>query len=247
MDFPPYSPPISDRCDDTRIEAVTTCVGFDDYLDVALSYNHSHLDTLIVVTSHDDKLTHAVCRKHGCTCVQTDLFKKDGRNFNKGAAINAGFSYFRYFGWRLHLDVDILLPDNFNRLLFNHHALDKSSIYGADRVDVVGLDALAELHKPQHKYSCLVQSGSPIQSGARYVDPLYGYVPIGYFQLWHASAQKSYPYSLGTAAHDDVMFAALWPQTRRQLLPGVICYHLCSKEPVWGEQWEGKRKQPRLK
>ena len=36
--------------------------------------------------------------KYGATMVQTDLFKKHGRNFNKGAAINAGFNYFNFSG-----------------------------------------------------------------------------------------------------------------------------------------------------
>ena len=39
------------------MEAVTACVGFDDVLDVALGNNHPHLDTMIVVTSHDDRAT----------------------------------------------------------------------------------------------------------------------------------------------------------------------------------------------
>src|SRR5207244_10492182 len=47
-----------------RLEAVTVCVGFDDILDVTLALNHPHLDTMIVVTSHDDKRTHHVAHKH---------------------------------------------------------------------------------------------------------------------------------------------------------------------------------------
>src|SRR3954468_3524153 len=83
-----------------RIEAVTVSVGYDDFLDETLTLNHPQLDTMIVVTSHEDRKTHAVCRKHGAHCIPTDLIKKNGRNFNKGAAINAGFAYFQYHGWR---------------------------------------------------------------------------------------------------------------------------------------------------
>ena len=121
-----------------RIEAITTCVGFDDILDITLGLNHPHLDTMIVITSHDDKKTQHVAQKHGAVCVQTDLFKKNGRNFNKGAAINAGMARYQYHGWRLHLDSDIILPDNFRRMLFNHTHLDENCIYGADRIDVIG-------------------------------------------------------------------------------------------------------------
>jgi hypothetical protein len=234
-----------------RLEAVTCCVGFDDLLDITLSLNHPHLDTLIVVTSHADHATQAVARKHGAICVQTDLFRKNGRTFNKGAAINAGFSRFQYHGWRLHLDADIALPDNFRRILFNHTHLDRHCIYGADRVDVVGSDEIAAVKSgnghPQHAQGFMVAPRPAQPLSARYVDTLRGYVPIGFFQLWHSSTQKEYPWSLGTAAHDDVMFAEQWPAPFRRHLPTVICQHLCAHAPSLGENWDGARKQPRIK
>lgn len=242
----PDTPP--SNCEDLRLEAVTVSVGFDDMLDVTLAANHPHVDSLIVVTSHEDKKTQGVCHKHGATCVPTDLFTKNGRKFNKGAAINAGFNYFQYYGWRMHLDADIMLPDNFRRILFNHHALDKSTIYGADRVDVIGRSEVDELKfcSPQHRHRVLVESQRPRQIGARFICPLNGYVPLGYFQLWHSKCQKPYPYSLGTAAHDDTMFSALWPRTHRQVLQGVLVYHVLERPSRWGENWDGNRQQPRL-
>ena len=231
-----------------RLEAVTVCVGFDDFLDVTLGLNHPHLDTMIVVTSHDDQRTHRVARKHGAICVQTDLFKKNGRSFNKGAAINAGLSRFQYHGWRLHLDADIALPDNFRRMLLNHTHLDPACIYGADRCDVIGVAELrvTRARDPQHAHSAFISPQHHRPLSPRYVDPLRGYVPIGFFQLWHARTQKSYPYSLGTAAHDDVMFAEQWATEHRRHLPTVICHHLCARPPKLGENWEGNRHQPRL-
>jgi hypothetical protein len=230
-----------------RLEAVTVCVGFDDLLDVTLGLNHPHLDTLIIVTSHADRATQAVAAKHGAICVQTDLFGKNGRAFNKGAAINAGFSRFQYHGWRLHLDADIALPDNFRRILFNHTVLDPACIYGADRVDVIGREAIGNsAAAPQHIHGFLLspQPSHPLSS--RYVDTLRGYVPIGFFQLWHCSTQKEYPWSLGTAAHDDIMFAEQWPAPCRRFLPTVICQHLCTAPPQLGENWDGNRRQPRI-
>jgi hypothetical protein len=233
-----------------RLEAVTVCVGFDDLLDLTLELNHPHLDTLIVVTSHADRATQAVARKHGAICVETDLFGKNGRHFNKGAAINAGFARFQYHGWRLHLDADIALPDNFRRILFNHTVLDRDCIYGADRVDVVGAEALRQAQgggqPPQHLHGFMVAPVPSHPLSARYVDTLRGYVPIGFFQLWHCSTQKDYPWSLGTAAHDDVMFAEQWPAPYRRHLPTVICRHFCTASPALGENWDGARRQPRI-
>jgi hypothetical protein len=251
--------PSSHPTEALRLEAVTTCVGFDDLLDFTIGTNHPHLDTLIVVTSHDDKKTQQVCLKHGVICVPTDLFQKNGRSFNKGAAINAGFGHFQYHGWRLHLDVDIALPDNFKRVLFNHTHLEQDCLYGADRQDIIGQAEFnawrqASLRMPQALYRSgisashggAVHQKTPSASSARFVDRLHGYCPIGFFQLWHASRQAGYPYSLGTAAHDDVLFACLWPEAKRRLLPSVVCYHLCAEPPYYGQNWDGIRRQPRF-
>jgi hypothetical protein len=43
-----------------------------------------------------------------------------------------------------------------------------------------------------------------------------------------------------------MMFAALWPSHCRRHLPTVLCYHLCPVTPRVGENWDGKRNQPRL-
>jgi hypothetical protein len=177
-----------------RLEVVTTCVGFDDFLDETLAYNHGQVDTMIVVTTHQDWKTQGVARKHGALCVQTDLFFKNGRQFNKGAAINSGFDYFQYHGWRMHLDCDIALPANFRRMLFNHTHLDQSCLYGADRFDVIGSQSLGKVGI-QHSHGLFVNAPTAASMSHRMIRTLNGYEPLGYFQLWHASCQKAYPYS----------------------------------------------------
>jgi hypothetical protein len=237
-----------DMAEKWKLELVTTCVGFDDILDLTLPQNHPQVDTLIVVTSHEDKKTQMVAKKHGAMLVVTDLFKKNGRNFNKGAAINAGFDYWQWHGWRMHIDSDIALPDNFRRVLFNHTVLDTGCIYAADRVDVVGKEGLDRaLGHAQHSQGMFVTTPKGTEVSHRFVHNLHGFQPLGYFQLWHCSCQKPYPYSLGTAAHDDIMFASLWPETQRRLLPSIFTYHVVARaNPVVGENWDGNRRQPRL-
>jgi hypothetical protein len=235
-----------ERCREAlRLECVITCAGFPDLLDVTLSENHAHFDNVIVVTTHADKATQNVARNHSATCVTSDLFFKNGRSFNKGAAINAGFDYFQYHGWRMHLDADILLPDSFRRILFNHSHLEQHCLYGADRVNIVGNQAIRALvgrPQSQHHHKLLVgESGDRGDFGHRLVCSLRGYLPLGFFQLWHSSCQKPYPYSLGTAAHDDMMFSALWPHHCRRHLATVLCYHLCPTKPRIGQNWDGHR------
>lgn len=233
-----------------RLEYVTVCVGFDDMLVHTLEQNMSQVDTAIVVTDHNDRKTHEVCRKLGVRCVPTDLFKKNGRNFNKGAAINAGFNYFQYHGWRMHLDSDIMLPPMFRTMLFNHEYLAKNTIYGCDRVNVYGKKELETIwNDPLQRMNGLFvgQHGKfRRQIEARFVNNLEGYLPLGYFQLWNACTQKPYPYSLGSAAHDDTMFSGLWPRQSRDLLKTSYVYHLAARETKMGENWEGHRKQPRF-
>lgn len=246
--------------DSNRLEIIVSCVGFDDILKVTLAQNHAHADNLVVATSHEDKATQSLCRQFSVRCVPTDLFQKNGRNFNKGAGVNAAFGYFQYHGWRLHLDADIMLPDNFRRILFNHTSLDACCLYGADRFDVIGAEGVRKLREAQVEtpqlmhhsgvspvYGGAVYPEMPSASSARYVHTTHGYVPIGFFQLWHSSHQPAeYPYSLGNAAHDDVLFGTLWPVANRRLLPSVFVAHVCGKPPTTGENWNGHRRQPRI-
>lgn len=239
--------------EDLRLEAVLTSVGFDDILDVTLGFNMAHVDTMIVVTSHEDRKTAQVANKHGAMLVQTDLFRKNGRTFNKGAAINAGFNYFQYNGWRLHLDSDIVLPCSFRRMLFNHTHLEHHCLYGADRFDVVGQKNIRTLRElwhecPQHRQRFLIDPTHDRHPaigafGGRLAGNLEGYTPLGFFQLWHCRQQRQYPYSKGSAAHDDTMFSRLWPEAHRRLLPTVCVYHLCPEPPQWGQNWEGRRQK----
>ncbi len=245
-----------ENCEELRLECVTTCVGFDDMLEVTLALNMPQVDNMIVVTSHDDWKTKAIATKYGAMCVPTDLFKKNGRTFNKGAAINAGFSYFQYQGWRMHIDSDIALPCNYRRILFNHTHLEKDCIYGADRFDVTGKANITKLRQvwtgnPQHRLKFLMDPTHDRHEiigdfGGRIAGQLEGYAPLGFFQLWNHKTQKAYPYSRGNAAHDDLMFARLYPECKRRHLPTVCVYHLCPRTPRWGENWDGNRKMPRL-
>lgn len=235
-------------CEDLRLEGITTCVGFDDILDITLSENHGQLDHMIVVGEGHDHKVIKCCRKHNATFVESHLFRKNGRRFNKGAAINQGFGHFQYHGWRLALDSDIMLPADFRRMLFNHTHLDKKGLYHADRVDLIGwdeIDAVINYHMPQNHHN-VVQPHHHRPVRERYVDKLYGFIPVGFFQLFNASHQRPYPFSLGTAAHDDVLFAAQWAPEDRHMLPSAFVYHICGSQPQYMENWNGDRKQRRL-
>lgn len=227
-----------------KIEAVVVSVGFDDLLAVTARLNLPHLDNLFVVTTHADAKTQRVCEELGATAVLTDTLEFRGKTFAKGAGLNAGLCHCQYRGWRLILDADIVLPDHFRRVLLNYTHLDDQCVYGADRVDVVGLDALKRHSVTQWGHREEVRVDLPIR--ARVVTRDYGYLPLGYFQLFHAACSKHYPSTAGGAGLDDVIFSQQWPLSHRRLLPSLFVYHLCTAPPTLGENWDGTRRSPRL-
>lgn len=235
-----------------KIEAVIVCVNYSDFLEQTLPDNIQQLDDIVVVTTPEDKKTQALCAKYSVECVKTTAFTEHGDDFNKGRGINLGLSHLRKKDWLLHLDADILLPDDFRRLLTKAR-INPKNIYGADRVNVYGWDAWEKL-KPRigNTYSSrwFVDPGfchhdEPAHGtrfGARVVHMEHGWVPIGYFQLWHAAAGNNYNYKVGSAAGADVIFPAQWPRENRVLLPEVVVYHLDSEEKHGiGTNWKGRK------
>lgn len=231
-----------------KIEAVIVCKDYSDFLAVTLPINMQYIDRLVVVTHPDDHKTKSLCRKWGVACVPTTCMHDDGDVFNKGRAINLGLGHLVGRDWLLQMDADIVLPHNFRDLLRRAH-LDPKNIYGADRLNVYGYE-----HWEKHKHKCqphysdhyFVEAIKEFPLGARIIHSEHGYTPIGYFQLWHKSTGRSYPFHQGNAEHTDVLFAALWPRKNRVLLPELLVYHLESGSgPIaMGTNWNGRKTPP---
>lgn len=233
---------------DLRLEVVVTCVNYGDFLAETLPFNLPHADRFVVVTTPEDTTTRNVCRKWSVECVLTDAFTEKGETFNKGAAINVGLGALRQRGWVLHLDADIVLPLTFRNML-DKSALQRNCLYGAERCCIVGYEQWqafkAAFHTdPQFGYRYLVQTPEELPVGANVVHKHYGYTPIGFFQLWHASHMHEfelrYPDTEGSAENMDVQFAIRWPRPQRQLLPTVRVFHLESEKTIMGANWNGR-------
>jgi len=231
------------------LEVVLTCVDYGDFLNQTLPFILPHADRIVVVTSFTDKLTREVCRKWSVECVPTDVFTEKNESFNKGSAINVGLAMLRQNGWILHMDSDIVVPLTFRNMLAKS-ALDPDCLYGCNRLDVIGWEAWQKLKKswldsPQFSYSCLVNSSSEFPLGATLVHKQYGYMPIGFFQLWHSSYMNKYglryPDIRGSAEHADVQWAMRWPRKQRILLPTVRVFHLESERIKMGINWSGRK------
>jgi hypothetical protein len=233
-----------------RIECATICVGYGDFLAATLPENLPLVDDLVVVTAPDDDETIAVCRKHSVHYVLSDEYRRGGP-FNKARLIRRAFDQIAGRDWILHLDADIVLPRKFRRLAELAH-LDERVIYGADRQNVVGWDAWQRLKSTAGPWDNHAHENGhwfhpSLRPGSRWVSTLHGYVPIGFFQLFHGSAlvdggyhQRSYPIHHGDAARTDVQFALQWDRRQRQLVPELIVLHLESEKSAIGANWRGR-------
>ncbi len=233
-----------------RIEAITVCVGYGDFLAVTLPENQHLVDDLVVITSPDDDETREVCRKYSVHHVLSEDHRRGGP-FNKARLVNRALDQINAREWVLHIDADIVLPRQFAMLLDVAH-IDEKCIYGADRCSLTGYDQWVKFKREKggwdnHRYDNYLTFPPDSAPGARWVSKLHGYVPIGAFQLFHGDAaidrgihQKRYPHHHGDAARADVQFALQWDRRYRRLLPEVAVLHLESQKAKLGANWCGR-------
>jgi hypothetical protein len=231
-----------------KIECVIVCVDYGDFLAETLPHNLPHFDRTLVITSPKDVETQELCRRLSVPYYATNIFYKDGDCFNKARGIDFGLSYLRWNDWVVHLDADVYLPP-LTRQLIEWRNLDTESIYGIDRVNCVGYEAWKKFearHHTGHDFMCRVKvpDGMPLLDRIAIRD-YGGYIPIGYFQMWHGSLGRRYPIAKGDAEHTDVLHAIQWDADRRRLIPEVIGVHLLSGDSALGANWHG-RKTPRF-
>ncbi len=233
-----------------KIEAVITCVNYSDFLAETLPHNRNLFDRTIVVTAPEDEETRKICEYWNVQCILTDVFETRWNKFNKGKAINVGLNALTRVDWLVHMDADIALPPSARGLIETAN-LDSTAIYGIDRHMVPNAAAwrnfLAEPKLQQEGWSDYGDCGKFIHPhpkfpiGTRVAHPS-GYVPIGFFQMWHASKiGPGYPEEHTDAGRGDMLFALRWPRAKRHMIPEVIGYHLESEPALMGANWSGRK------
>jgi Glycosyl transferase family 2 len=233
-----------------RIEVVTVCVGYADFLAETLRENLPLVDNMVVVTSPDDDETRAVCRRHSVHHVLSRDHERGGP-FNKARMIQRGFDQVGAQDWVLYLDADIVLPRKFRQFCDWAH-LDERGIYGADRCNLSGFDEWKRLKQhagswDNHSHECGHWFHPTFPTGSRWVSSIHGYVPIGFFQLFHGEAIVEHGYHVrqyrqdhGDAARTDVQFALQWDRRDRHVLPEAVVLHLDSGKSSIGANWAGR-------
>ncbi len=104
-----------------KIDGITVCVGrrYCDLFARTAPYWLATLDSLTIVTKPDDAMfrcppPHA---NYGCEIkiVATEAFAANGAHFNKGAALNHGYSLAAPRHWVLAFDADMQPPHDWRR------------------------------------------------------------------------------------------------------------------------------------
>ncbi len=231
-----------------KIEAVTTCVNNADFLAHSLPLNLRYFDRIVVVTAPEDAATKRVCDHWRVKYHATDSLRTRWNEFRKGVGINEGLEKLDRDGWVVHMDADIILPSHFREIIEGAD-LDPAMIYGIDRAEFKSFEDWTAFHgdpEPQvHGNGIFIHTthhGQTLGTRVMFKDR-GGYIPIGFFQMWHPGESKisKYPEGHTNAGREDSLFGALWPRRKRGFLPEIIAYHLESENAPMAVNWAGRK------
>src|SRR4051812_12870487 len=94
-----------------EIRGITACVNYSELLAVTLPINMRHMTECLVVTSPGDHATQDIaCSIPNVKVFETMAFFEGGSRFNKGYALELGFSELGRHGWIVIFDSDIVFP-----------------------------------------------------------------------------------------------------------------------------------------
>lgn len=233
-----YNPSVTNkyRKNHMHIEAITICINYADVLKWTLLSTHHQFNKMIVVTEENDKDTINLCQYYDVEYVIAEG--------NKGEKINAALDKLSKQDWVVHIDADIYLPPQTINIIRNSQ-LDHETIYGIDRCMCNSYDDFIEYLSANKKpYDQKYFTNPPFPVGTR-ISQHYdlGYIPIGYYQMWHPSTTKINKYPVthqteGAYARTDILMATQFK--KRALLPSPLCIHLEEGYNSMGANWNGR-------
>jgi len=172
-------------------------------------------------------------------CGTEPIFPKERPSIQQRRGDHVGFDRFSNTDGGCNLDSDILLPDisaaSFSITLISTRIASMRGSRGCNRPERTGYAEGRLQGEPQHAWSAFVIRSEIVPLSPRYVDSASRVRAHRVLSTVACELSEIVSYSLGTAAHDDVMFAAQWPLSHRRHLPTVVCYHLCAQQPTLGK------------
>lgn len=216
------------------IECVSVCVNYSDFLEYSLPRNKKQVDSIIIVTTETDTDTQKVCNDNGVKFITTDKFFEGGAQFNKGKGINVGFSALNKSDWLLHIDADMILPEDFAQKIKAKN-LDVNIIYGAGRF-------LCPTYESWEKY---VKARKRRRPKWHYQGRSIN-IAMGFFQLFNAKsatltaeAGPWYPEEFGHAGRSDRIFRRKFGPNWKKI-DDIVPIHIESQQGALGMNWKGR-------
>lgn len=218
------------------MQCVIVCVDYADFLKWTLPSIVHQFDKTVVVTEERDIDTINLCKFYDVQYLTVAG--------NKGIKINAGLNCLDKTKWVAQIDADIYLPPQTINII-RHKQLDKQTLYGIDRCMCQSYDQFIKfLDGKQQVYSEKFFTVPPFPIGAR-LSQHYGkgYLPIGYFQLWHPLGSGVFNYP--TDHEDEGMYARtdvkhIYKFDKTELISEVLAIHLESEVSTMGANWNGR-------
>lgn len=201
------------------MQAISVCINYSDYLEISLPFNRPFFDKYTVVTAASDEQTLALCKQFECTPLILDI----EQDYVKKSMMSQGLQQLQARQWIQILDADIVLPPEYSNIVNRVESLDRNSLYGCQRLfcqnklvwDLFGLNDL-QCYEPEENVRA---------------------IGVGFFQLFHASAQHLttsqdwYAVAHGMKAA-DMSFRAKFPASSIQQLP-IKVVHLGPPSTNW--------------
>jgi hypothetical protein len=236
-----------------KIECITYCYNYSDFLSEVISDNKQHFDNYIIVTAKEDKKTIQLCDLHNIKCLTLDHTKYKEEEF-RGYCLNYALENLKCNDWVINLDADMWLPPRTRSLLESKH-LEEHKIYGIDRLMCNSyIDWVKFKKNPKIHEGWIYMHLDAFKMGVRnvgYAGNIEGYIPIGFFQLWNikGSEIKKYPYRHQNKdeGYDrmDTIHAKKWEPKNRGFIPEIVGVHLDSSDSTeMGVNWDNGRKTP---
>lgn len=223
----------------SKIDCVTVCVEFDDYLALTLGRMVSTFDRVAVVTVEEDTATRRLAERHGAQVVLSDRRQHLQEAFNLPALINDGVAALSPPEWICKIDTDIYLPEHARREL--DAALDDPELLWGTRRYFCETAQIFRSFEETSNYALLEP---PYEDN----DPDV----LGFFQLAHARSQHLDMAGRGTfyaedryegpSRTNDRILSGAYPEAQRRRTPFDVV-HL-GLDAI-GTNWKG-RKAPRF-
>jgi hypothetical protein len=227
----------------THLELLTVCLDHADVLEHTLPSMLRRADDVYIVTAPRDRRTKGVCAGTKAHVIETDeLYDEDGAFFS-GRAINEGLKYLQRDDWVLALDADCLLCGRYD---LRKLPLDPRKLYGVDRFHCRGFDRYSAWITSRVSISrCAVPTPEDLPLAKRIgILDNGGYLPCGFFQLWNPGVSGVRDYVVGRIGKlegSDMLQAARWYRSDRELLPEVFVIELTTAPPgAIGPNWGGR-------